>query len=916
MSTRSTSSNLFSPLRDPESLIRRRNFGEPSSLFNFEEVMSISHNNQGPPPAGPLPPNNNGPPPLVRPNEQAPQSMEELCQPSINGRGGPIASIPIQATDFRLRHHMIQQQNRVSDDALRLSLFPYSLTHHAIACNIIANPRGDVKAITTRSGFAYDGTTIPPTPSPLSKEVEREAKTTKDKFLQIFQILRFDISFTDVVLHMPKFASTFKSLLIDYDVDPRVLLILGRPFLRTERSLIDVYGKELTLRVDDEAITFKVGQTYELLPTLLADSPFDEEYDLNKLSYYMKPLIEEPPELELKDLPSHLEYAFLEGTDKLPVIISKELKDDEKAALLKYQLRFHGIKDAKSLWAAIKSRFGGNVESKKMQKNVLKQQFENFSVSDTEGLDKAYDRSSWCTLFLMKMQIKKFLRALPSSWNNVALNNKEQILEFKVKDKSNAVTRLKNQLDESLREKDYLKAKLEQLETSSKNLNKLINSQLSSKDKTSQYGDQLNENDSSGSELFNSVFDSRSSDGDDNQTNDRVESVRPSGVIIEDWVSDDEDIFQSNDLQATNKPSFKRIEFTNADDTVKPKQMKNLWINHVQNPKGNPQQALKNKGIFDSGCSRHMTGNKDFLLTIKTLMEVLFCFWWNSRCFAERKNRTLIEAARTMLADSLLPTVFWAEAVNTACYVLNRVLVTKPYNKTPYELIIGRTTKRLKKSVDARQSKEKNVSTQQYIVFPLWSSISSSYKSSDETYKNDTADDAAGETPVQKPYNKELLQGKATKASSTNSFNIVSTPVNAASAPITSNDARPSFVSLGGSFPLNVNDLIDDPLMPDFWEKLLKFKYWQADFNNMEPSTVVSPIPTTRVHSIHPKDQIIRDPKSAVQTGGMTKKSSGEHAMISYIQNQRRSNHKDFQNCLLSCSSVASAGTHKDSSSP
>ncbi|GJU17916.1 putative ribonuclease H-like domain-containing protein [Tanacetum coccineum] len=56
----------------------------------------------------------------------------------------------------------------------------------------------------------------------------------------------------------------------------------------------------------------------------------------------------------------------------------------------------------------------------------------------------------------------------------------------------------------------------------------------------------------------------------------------------------------------------------------------------------------------------------------------------------KRKNRTLIEVARTMLADSLLPTVFWAKAVNTACYVLNRVLVTKPHNKTTYELIIGR----------------------------------------------------------------------------------------------------------------------------------------------------------------------------------------------------------------------------------
>ncbi|GKF22534.1 ribonuclease H-like domain-containing protein, partial [Tanacetum coccineum] len=57
---------------------------------------------------------------------------------------------------------------------------------------------------------------------------------------------------------------------------------------------------------------------------------------------------------------------------------------------------------------------------------------------------------------------------------------------------------------------------------------------------------------------------------------------------------------------------------------------------------------------------------------------------------AERKNRTLIEAARTMLVDSKLPTTFWAKAVNTACYVLNRVLVIKPHNKTPYELIRGR----------------------------------------------------------------------------------------------------------------------------------------------------------------------------------------------------------------------------------
>ncbi|GKC48414.1 reverse transcriptase domain-containing protein [Tanacetum coccineum] len=469
----------------------------------------------------------------------------------------------------------------------------------SLPSNTVANPRGDVKAITTRSGVSYDGPTIPPTPSPLPKEVERETEVTKDKvqttnlgstahvqppvvqvpipepevapkpkpkplipypsrlndqklrekpnnqmlkFFQIFQRLHFDISFADALLHMPKFASTFKSLLsnkeklfelastplnencsamllkklpeklrdpdkflipcdfleldeclalanlgasinlmplsvwkklsnpeltptrmtlelanrsvaypegvvedvfvkvgkfyfladflvVDYDVDPWVSLILGRPFLRTSRALIDVYGEELTLRVNDEVITFKVGHTSryfrnyydetvhkvnvidvaceeyaqevlgfsdsstsgnptpldpiigssspsftpfeggdfileeieaclssDSIPPGIDDADFDPEGDIRLLEKLLnddpssplppkelnfeelktiKSSIDDPPELELKDLPSHLEYAFLEGKDKLPIIISKDLKDKEKAALLK-----------------------------------------------------------------------------------------------------------------------------------------------------------------------------------------------------------------------------------------------------------------------------------------------------------------------------------------------------------------------------------------------------------------------------------------------------------------------------------------------------------------------------------------------------------------------------------------------------
>ncbi|GJT60249.1 hypothetical protein Tco_1003782 [Tanacetum coccineum] len=116
---------------------------------------------------------------------------------------------------------------------------------------------------------------------------------------------------------------------------------------------------------------------------------------------------------------------------------------------------------------------------------------------------------------LMHWLYKTMLCLFKMNWDMTRI----AVLEFEVKDKSNVVTRLTNQLDETLKEKEDLKAKLEQFETSSKNLSKLINCQLSTKDKTSLgYEDQLSE---SNSEVPTSVFDGRSSDGDDNQANDR-----------------------------------------------------------------------------------------------------------------------------------------------------------------------------------------------------------------------------------------------------------------------------------------------------------------------------------------------------------------------------------------------------------
>ncbi|GJV24481.1 hypothetical protein Tco_1377176 [Tanacetum coccineum] len=104
-----------------------------------------------------------------------------------------------------------------------------------------------------------------------------------------------------------------------------------------------------------------------------------------------------------------------------------------------YLLKFHNVPDAKSLWAAIKSRFGGNEESKKMQKNVLKHQFENFVTASNETLDKAYDRFQKLIsqleihgAYVSKEDInQKFLRSLPPSWSQIALimRNKPDIDE-------------------------------------------------------------------------------------------------------------------------------------------------------------------------------------------------------------------------------------------------------------------------------------------------------------------------------------------------------------------------------------------------------------------------------------------------------------------------------------------------------
>nr|GEX56627.1 hypothetical protein [Tanacetum cinerariifolium] len=355
--------------------------------------------------------------------------------------------------------------------------------------NTITNPKDDLKGITTRSGVAYQGPTIPtpskvvkqgtkpvvapvsalmpnlkpsiPYPSRRDNERRREqANEQIEKFYEIFKDMSFEISFTDALILMPKFASTLKALIgnkeklsemartqmnehcsafilnklptklgdpgkflipcefpgmyeclalvdlgasinlmplsvwkglslpeltltcmaleladrteskpvdiakdvrvkvgmfqfpadfvvVDFELDPRVPLILESDFLLFEEA-------NTFLGLEDDPDSPKFDPSYydpdgdilmleAILNSNLAPSLPNHEQSVPSFKNELKACeaktiqssVDEPPEVELKDLPPHLEYAFLEGDNKLPVIIAKELGDEEKAALIK-----------------------------------------------------------------------------------------------------------------------------------------------------------------------------------------------------------------------------------------------------------------------------------------------------------------------------------------------------------------------------------------------------------------------------------------------------------------------------------------------------------------------------------------------------------------------------------------------------
>ncbi|GJR25587.1 putative ribonuclease H-like domain-containing protein [Tanacetum coccineum] len=296
---------------------------------------------------------------------------------------------------------------------------------------------------------------------------------------------------------------------------------------------------------------------------------------------------------------------------------------------------------------------------------------------------------------------------------------------------------------------------------------------------------------------------------------------------------------------------------------------------------------------------------------------------------AERKNRTLIEAARTMLADSNLPTTFWAEAVNIACYVQNRVLVTNPHNKTPYELFLGRklalgfmkpfvcpvtilnTIDHLGK-FDGKSDEGSLLGNGPNWLFDI-DALTNSMNYKPVVVGNQSNGNAGTKAcDATDKARMEIVPGK----------DFILLPLWTADPPF----SQSSKSSPGGGFkpsgddgkkvdqnPKEDSEVIDQEKkdnvnntntvnvastnkvnVVDDDEDVGA----EADMNNLDAFIPVSPIPTTRVHKDHPVEQIIGDLTLAPQTRRMTKNLK-EHDLFSSVQ--QRTNHKDFQNYLFSC---------------
>ncbi|GJV96903.1 putative ribonuclease H-like domain-containing protein [Tanacetum coccineum] len=470
------------------------------------------------------------------------------------------------------------------------------------------------------------------------------------------------------------------------------------------------------------------------------------------------------------------EHVAVQRENKVRTLLLQALPED-------HMPDFHHYDDARDIWMAVKARFGGNEESKKMRKTMLKQQFTEFSVTEEEGLHKGYDRlemeeldlnwPKWiCSSLSGSTDLREGGRKMNFNNQNLPDFTEGSVFCFKgyrkiKKDEPNAWSpppsdSMVNWSDRAAENKtgEVEKEPVEEDKPLYSWFVKAGEMHAVPPSITGTYMPTPYKSDIEETQVMKSLQTSETYASCGFKPQDQDQRLPTLLVDIKTLPENSPESvaadYESDLCSRTDSSPILLVGLNPVWSSLnRPHCFCGVDGGYVLRPQQGDPSTDNDIGIVDSGCSRSMTGNKekldDFVQKLPQLPDgesgglsiPRKCDLFTSdlkfialienqlnkkvkgiRCdngtefknaklielcgekgikrdysnprtpqqngVAERKNRTLIEAARTMLADSKLPTMFWTEAVSTACYVLNRVSITNPHNKTPYQLLSGK----------------------------------------------------------------------------------------------------------------------------------------------------------------------------------------------------------------------------------
>nr|GEV14904.1 reverse transcriptase domain-containing protein [Tanacetum cinerariifolium] len=641
-----------------------------------------------------------------------------------------------------------------------------------------------------------------------------------------------------------------------------------------------------------------------------------------------------------------------------------------------HQLKFNSIKDANSLLEAIEKRFGGNDATKKTQRNLLKQQYKNFTASSSKIRDQTFDKLQKLIskLEILKESIsqedvnQKFLRSLPSEWNMHVLvwrNNPDldsmsmddlynnlKVYEPEVKRVSSLSTNTQNMAFVSSSLNNNINSNNEAVNTAfgvtiagTQDLEQIHLDDLEEMDLKWQMamltkrskiflkntGRKLNLNrnetvtfDKTKVKCYNChkrghfERECRAPRAQDNRNRESirrnvpVETTNSSALVSCDGLGVPP---PHTNLCLPPKPDLSYIgleEFTSepAVETLnaktRPKAVVNITrpkavLNAFKGNEGNPQIDLQEKGVIDSGCSRHMTGNKSYLTDYEEIDGGYVAFGGNHKggkitskddysrftwvfllttkdetsgilkSFITRIENLVDHKVKVMRCDN--GTEFKNRDMNQFCkmkgimrqysvarspqqnkvaekrnrtLIENRVLVVKPHNKTPYALFHGRIP---------MLSFMRPFGCPGTILNTIDHLGKFDRKANEGFFVGYSLN-----SKVFRVFNSRTRIVEETLHISTNRVNVVRSTVNATSNEVNDVGRKLSII------------LPNDPDMLEL-EDISISKYSnedvfgaEADLNNLESTFQISPIPATRIHKDHPLKQVIGDLHSAPQT--------------------------------------------------